>query len=272
MTSDIHRMRCRVATVLVTLLSVALLAQTPFMRAGLVAGYEQISFLIAPTAERAYTYGSKHFDASHGDQYDIDRAEYFFKKAEESDPTYPYLQHQLARIAFLRGDFVAAISHINKEIERYGDTHANSYYVRGLIKGFAGDYTGAVLDYETYLKTDPTNWAAINDYAWVLLKADRPRDALISLDWGLIYWPENAWLHNSRATALFELGRLEEAQIAGVAAMQSALRVTEEDWLQAYPGNDPLIAKTGVDAFRSAILENMHTISLALEKATFDVR
>jgi tetratricopeptide (TPR) repeat protein len=161
---------------------------------------------------------------------------------------------------------------LDEEIALTETPTPSAYYVRGLIKGFAGDYEGAAADYETYLRTDPTNWAAINDYAWVLLKADRPADALVAVDWGLVYWSANPWLLNSKATAHFELGQLTLANEAAERAVIAAAAITETDWLRAYPGNDPLIAPRGVAALKTAVAENMHTISLALEKAQKDVR
>ncbi len=233
---------------------------------------ENAAFAFDPTAERAFHYGTRHFDASHPDMYDLDRASYFFAKASEIDPEYPYLNHQEARIAFLKGDFATALTEIDREIEVFGTEHANAYYVRGLIKGFKGDYAGAAEDYEVFLRKYPKNWAAINDYAWVLLKGERYRDALVALDWGLMYWPENPWLHNNRATALFEMGRLEAAREAAAAASRAVTEITEADWLEAYPGNDPLIAAQGIAVFKAAVEENMHTIELALEKEQKDMR
>ena len=234
--------------------------------------YENAALFIDPSAERAFSYGGAHFDASHPDMYDLDRATYFFAEASEINPEYPYLHHQIARIAFLKGDFTTALREIDKEIELNGAKHANAYYVRGLIKGFKGDYAGAAEDYEVFLRKYPKNWAAINDYAWVLLKDDRPRDALVALDWGVMSWPENAWLHNSRATALFEVGRIEEAAEAAAEAARLVDSVTEADWLDAYPGNDPLIAPQGIAAFKKAVAENMHTIDLALQKDAKNVQ
>ena len=52
-----------------------------------------------------------------------------------------------------------------------------------------GDYASAAKDYETYLRTDSKNWAAINDYAWVLIK-----DKEYFLPYGDFPWFRNATL------------------------------------------------------------------------------
>lgn len=233
--------------------------------------YEDLRFRLDPTPAHSFVYGEKHFDASDSSQYDLDRAEYFFNKAA-ADPALPYVYHQLARVSFLKGDFTKALAQINLQISLHGTSTPSSYYVRGLIEGFMGRYDASERDYAIYIKTDPTNWAATNDYAWVLLKADRPKDALTAIDKILPLWPESPWLLNSKATALFELGRLREAREAAMAASRAVIKISERDWMQAYPGNDPLIAAEGIQAFQKAVLENMHTISLALEKRGNDVR
>lgn len=212
--------------------------------------------------------GTYHLDSRSARAYDIDAAEKLVRKAVLADATVKYGFFQLARIAFLRGDYGAALVYINLEIEKTGGVQANVFYIRGLIQGFAGDYDAAVDDYKTYLASDPTNWAAINDYAWVLLKADRPSDALRAIEKGLSYWPGNPWLLSNKATALYELGHVEEAYAAALLAREGVTMVDEEAWRVAYPGNDPLIAREGIAAFTNAIEENIHTIGVARENAS----
>jgi len=239
-----------------------------FARPAVVA-YEHIAFAVAPSPARADAYGHRHLDArEYPALYDIDRAEYFYKELEKIDPTYPYLYHQLARIEFLRGHFHDALSYINKEIAAHGADEPNTYYVRGLIEGYMGRYDQAVDDYAIFLKTNPNNWAAINDYAWVLLKANQPEEALEVLENGpLGHTIPNAWLLNSKAIALYELGRIPEALEAVTAASALAENVKEADWLKAYPGNDPKIAGQGIDALKRSIEKNRTAIELALSSS-----
>ena len=91
----------------------------------------------------------------------MNRAEIFFQRAVQLDPHLPYVFHQLGRIAFLEGDFNLALSYINTQIDLEGSTTPNSYYMRGLIEGYMGDYTDAETDYVHYLKYDPIDWAAV---------------------------------------------------------------------------------------------------------------
>ncbi len=150
----------------------------------------------------------------------------------------------------------------------HGDAAPNSYYVRALIEGYMGDYENSARDYEHFLRFDPINWATLNDYAWVLLKAERFSDAAEISARGLVDFPDNPWLLNSHAIALFELGRYPEALSAAQKASREVALVSEASWLHAYPGNDPKIGAQGLAVFKKAVADNMHTIQLAIETST----
>lgn len=222
-----------------------------------------------PSAEKAYEYGNDYFESTRAWSYDISAARFFYAKAYELDHTLPHVQHQRARIAFLEGDFDRALMLINDEIEKGedGPLSDSSYYVRALIYGFKGDYAQAAKDYETYLRTDPTNWAAINDYAWVLLRGGQAEESFIATAYGLEYHPSNVWLLNSHAIALFELGRAEEAlEYIQKAQLQLPI-VTEREWLTAYPGNNPSDAAEGMNTLRQSVRENLRKIEAKVSAA-----
>lgn len=231
-------------------------------------GYEKIVLHFSPSAELAFDYGSKHFNGQDPLHYDIDAAEYFFREAFELDPSLPYIHHEIARIHFLRGDFADAFTEISVQIAEHGSSTPNSYYVRGLIEGYMGMYDSAAEDYEEFLEVDPRNWAAINDYAWVLLKAGRHKDAAVATEEGLKYFPNNPWLLNSSAIALYELGDLKKAHERAQKAAQYVQNVQENEWLHSYPGNDPAVAGQGIATFRAAVAENMQRIQTALASST----
>jgi tetratricopeptide (TPR) repeat protein len=244
---------------------VLLLYSTGFLS----SAYEHMAFAVDPTAARAYEYGDVHFRAFNPRTYDIDRAYYWYEKARELDHDFPGVYHQLARIAFLRGNFTRALNLINAEIKLPdGPVSPSSYYIRGLIEGYMGKYDVAAEDYATYLESDPYNWAAINDYAWVLLKAERYEKAAQVIEQGLALFPENAWLLNSHATALFELGRYSEALQQVRRAKERVALISERQWLTAYPGNDPQVAGEGIAVFVRAVEKNMHTIELEIATST----
>lgn len=226
--------------------------------------YEDISYALHPSAERAFVIGERHFSGKDPSEYDIGRATSYFWKAANLDPSLVYIHHELARIYFLRGNFADAMTQIDVQIAQHGDATPNSYYVRGLIEGYMGNYADSAKDYEHFLKFSPHNWAGINDYAWVLLKAGRAKDAEEATREGLKYFPDNPWLLNSNSIALFELGRLKEADVQAKKAWTAVQKVSETEWLHSYPGNDPTIAGQGIATFRASVQANMHSIEVAI--------
>ena len=189
-------------------------------------------------------------------------------KAAQLDPSTPYLFHELARIAFLRGNLTHALALIDVQISLYGDTEPNSYYVRGLIEGYMGNYDAAITDYTHFLTFDSQDWAAMNDDAWVLLKAGKFQQAADITAKGLTLFPENPWLLNSRATALYELGNYSQALAVEQRASMYVGSVSQAAWLHSYPGNDPENASAGIASFTAAVAENMHRMELAVASST----
>lgn len=231
---------------------------------------ENTMMTLSPSASRAFAYGARHFDAERSSEYDLARAERMFRTAARLDPTTPYVYHELARIEFLRGNFETALQLIDHEIETAGDSNPNAYYVRGLIEGYMGKYADAANDYAAYLSTDPNNWAAINDYSWILLKAGRSQDALAALSHGVIIHPDNPWLLNSYSIALYETGDIAGAREAASSAVAAANTVTQAQWLHAYPGNDPDVAAQGIAALRRAALDNMNRVERAATSSALE--
>jgi tetratricopeptide (TPR) repeat protein len=222
---------------------------------------ETTTYNAHPGAALALQYGNDHFDSvNHPDEYDIARAQQFLILAAMQDPHLPTVYHQLARIAFLNDNLPLALAYINVQINQQGDVVPNSYYVRGLIEGYQGDYSDAVNDYAQFLTLEPHNWAGLNDYAWVLLKDNKPQQAVEATNLGLQYYPENPWLLNSNATALYEIGNVAGARVAIQKASQAVATLTPIEWSAAFPGNNPDIAQNGIATFKSAVADNLKAI------------
>ncbi len=257
-----------VVSLVFVLLTLGILSFVPNVRSVAESIASEVWLRTSPSADVAYVRANMHFSSRNPEQYDPELAKKLYTRALERDSMKPLVRHQLARLEFLEGDFDRALALIEEEMALPGGPSSpTSYYVKALIEGFMGEYVASARDYETYLRTDSTNWAAINDYAWVLLKNNEPRKALVALDWGIMHWPTNPWLHNTRTTALYELGYVELAYQSAQQALLAVDSLTENAWLQAYPGNDPLIAPEGVQAFKTAVSENMHSMILAHDSA-----
>lgn len=221
---------------------------------------ERITYAMHPSARQAYAYGLEHFDSAKPRSHNIDRAEYFFREALKQDENYGYSHHQLARIAFLRGDFPGARQEIDKEIALHGDTNPSAFYVRGLIQGYQGAYSGAEKDFARFIGLSPEGWAGYNDYAWVTMKQGKYQLAIDALQQGLKKHPGNPWLLNSFAIALYEAHLHSLAAPVASSAKAAVMKLTPEEWAAANPGNDPRIAGQGLETFRSATIENLEKI------------
>jgi tetratricopeptide (TPR) repeat protein len=235
----------------------------PAIRPMGVDAYQDVSYFLFPSAERAYEYGEIHFSPGDPSDYDIQRAAYYFGEAARNDQSPPYVFHQLARIAFIEGDLPKALVLINEQINIEGDTTPPSYYVRALIEAYQGDYSDSEKDYAHFLQLVPDNWAGVNDYAWVLLKDNKPELAAIVTSSALVQYVDNPWLLNTNATALYELGDVARARIEIQKANAAVANITTAEWSVAYPGNDPGIASLGVSTFKAAVSENMQKIDSA---------
>ena len=233
------------------------------MRLLLTESYEYISYAIFPSAERAYIYGEIHLSPAFPKEYDINLAQYYFAKAASYDPPLPYVYHQLARIAFIQGNLAKALVLIDTQINNEGEATPPSYYVRGLIEGYQGNYSDAESDYAHFLKLEPDNWAGINDYAWILLKDNKPQIAAKITALGIAQYPNNPWLLNSNATALYEAGDVADARPIVERAMAAVTNLSRNEWSVAYPGNNPAISLEGLETFKKAVADNMHTIFTA---------
>src|SRR5882724_11995884 len=98
---------------------------------------ENIAFFFDPTAARAFAYGERHFDAIASQEYDVDRANYFFTEALKADPKYPMANYELARIAFLQSSFQLALYSIDQEFAVNPHPIPATYYVRALVEGYS---------------------------------------------------------------------------------------------------------------------------------------
>ena len=215
-----------------------------------------VGTVLASTPEEIVEVGNQHFDARLS-TYDIDRAEYYFKKAVRMDPLVPDALHQLARIKFVKGDFEDALFFINKQIDNHGEGLMSSYYVRGLIYGFMGEYDLAIEDYKLFLEWDPINWATHNDLAWVYFSNGDYKNSADISEQGLALFPRNAWLLNMHGVSHLNLGNISMAKESLEQARIEADKLTELDWHISYPGNHPKHAEQGLIEMKEAIDVNL---------------
>lgn len=239
-----------------------------YVSRGALFAYQKSAVNITHSPDRAYRYGIHYIRVS--DAQDLNSARYFFEKTLSFDPNFHGAHYQLSRIDFLTNRLESAYIDVMAEIALQGDSFPASYYMKGLILGYRGYYIESMKSFEHYLSINPDdsrNWAAINDYSWALLKSDQPHNAAIVLQQGLAKFPDNAWLINSYATVLVEIGNLPEAETWAKRAIVQADRLTVDDIVRAYPGNGYEAAVQGLATFKNATRENLRKIQGARSKS-----
>lgn len=215
------------------------------------------AFFLNPDVSLAMAIGNYYFN---GGAYDLGQAARAYKKALATDPNVRLAHYQLARIHFLQSDFFQALSEINKELELHPEL-PNIYYVRGLIQGYARNFSEAEADFLEFIKRHERPWAAYNDLAWIYFQQGRFFDVKEAALRGLQIEPRSPWLLTSLGVALLNLNEKQEARKVLLAALGEAERLTPEEWGRAYPGNDPRIYAQGLEAMRGAIRKNLELVS-----------
>jgi tetratricopeptide (TPR) repeat protein len=189
--------------------------------------------------------------------YNVTLAQFFFKNA-----AYPifgrpaeYAHYQLSRTYFIQGDLYTALAEARKELEVF-PYHTRSYYILGLTFGYLNREKEAIEAFTVFIQANPNSWAARNDKAWLQFRIGDIDGALatigpITSDIG------NPWIQNTYGTLLLNKKRYNEAREAFLHAKQITDSMTEEEWGVAYPGNDPRIYATGLNAVRTSIRNNL---------------
>lgn len=195
--------------------------------------------------------------------YDIDMSQAFFELADESkDKNTIWLDYQLSRIHFIRGNLTTAIDYANRELVGHPD-NCRTHYIRGLAYAYMDTDTSldkAISDFEQFNTCFPGTWAGHNDLAWFWFRKGNMEKVISVAEEVTKKYPDNPWIQNTYGTALMNVGRYEEAKTALDAAKKTADNMTKEAWGVAYPGNDPSIYDKGLNAMRESINNNLSTL------------
>lgn len=219
--------------------------------------------LVRGDSKFAMQLGSFYFGGTIGrSEYDLERAERAYRRAVAVKPDILWGHYQLARIYFVKGDFVRALEEINAELKTNPE-NLRSLYVRGLIYGyrnFPGDLGKAEADFRRFTQWAPKEWAGYNDLAWILSKNQKFSEAAAAIEQAFHEIPEgknNPWLWNSLGVAELNLKSYADAQTSFKKALTLAEKLTPAEWRRAYPGNDPASAESGLDQFKKALTRNL---------------
>lgn len=189
--------------------------------------------------------------------YNVTFAQFFFRQA-----AYPLLgkpmksaHYQLSRTYFIQGNLYTALDEVKRELEIYPE-NTRAYYILGLTYGYMNKEDKAIEAFSKFIETNPTSWAARNDKAWLQFRIGDIDGALTTLK-PVAQATKIPWIQNTYGALLMNKGKYREAEEAFLNAKRVADTMTEESWGIAYPGNDPRIYATGLNAMKLSIDENL---------------
>lgn len=198
--------------------------------------------------------GNSYF--GQGKTYDIQKAEAAYSRAVELRPDYLEAHYQLGRLHFINGRFGSALAETDTAL-RLDPDFKKAYYMYGLINGYISDFDQAIWGFDEFIERDSFNWAGYNDLAWIYFKKGDYQKTREVAEAGLKHAERNPWLQNIYGTALLNLGEKTAAREAFRIALEESEKMSEEDWGQAYPGNNPEIYSAGLAETKKVIRHNL---------------
>ncbi len=171
-----------------------------------------------------------------------------------------YAHHQLSRTYFIQGDLWTALDEAKKELEIYPE-NTGTYYILGLTYGYMNRPYEAIDAFSQFIETHPTTWAARNDKAWLQFRIGNIEGAIQTIDPIVEQQKYNVWVQNTYCALMINKKEFEKAKDACDRAKSVANVMTDESWGVAYPGNDPRIYSTGIEAMRTSINNNLKIIT-----------
>lgn len=194
--------------------------------------------------------------------YNVRLAQLFYKhSAYPLFSKFParYSHYQLSRTYFIQGQYMAALDEAESELKIYPDD-TRTYYILGLTNGYMNRTYEAIDDFSHYIEANPGTWAGRNDKAWLQFRIGDIDGALETIEPIVKNFKYTPWVQNTYCALLINKERYSEAQQACNAAKEIVDKMTEKDWGHAYPGNDPQIYATGLQAMKDSIEQNREII------------
>lgn len=189
--------------------------------------------------------------------YNVTLAQFFF--THSAYPFYgtavPYAHYQLSRTYFIQGNLDLALTEAKKEIELYPE-NTRTYYILALTYGYLHQESLAIESFSTFIEANPKSWAARNDKAWLQFRVGDIDGALVTIE-PVTHDTTNPWVQNTYGTLLMNKKEYLRAKQAYLYAKKTTDVMTEQSWGSAYPGNDPRIYATGLNAMRASIQSNL---------------
>ncbi|MCF7843924.1 hypothetical protein K9M47_03425 [Candidatus Gracilibacteria bacterium] len=171
-----------------------------------------------------------------------------------------FAHYQLSRTYFIQGNLNTSLYEAQKELELYPE-NKRTYYIMGLTYGYMNAETAAIKMFSKFIEFKPESWAARNDKAWLQFRIGDIDGAIETLEPIILSTKNNVWIQNTYCALMINKKEFEKAEIACKNAKDVADVMTEASWGVAYPGNDPRIYGTGLQAMKLSIDSNLKIIS-----------
>lgn len=185
----------------------------------------------------------------------------YFKKVYQLNPNYPGVNLEIGKFYFL--GFISlneALVHFTKEIEL--TNHPYAYHERGIIYGYLRQWDKAEKDFRQEIVLSD-NWAGYLNLAWILFSQGEFNEAEKIMQIVNQKKPESIWSLNGLGVIHLNQGKYELAIQELEKAFEKAQILNIEDYLRAYPNNNPKLALSMIENIKAGIAFNL---ALAYEK------
>jgi tetratricopeptide (TPR) repeat protein len=198
--------------------------------------------------------------------YDLDLARIYYEKSVNQNPvSHNMAWYQLGRIDFLEGEFDAALSKFQNQLNYFSADIPEVYYMIGLTYGYKARKNDNVEDwgqaadnfniYLTYAQTAP--WPRV-DLAWIYFSQGKFTEMKPVLEPVLTLHGDNPWILNMYGLALLNTSENQaEALPYFYQAQEEALHLDIDDWGAVYPGNNPEHWGIGLKEFQGILEKNI---------------
>jgi tetratricopeptide (TPR) repeat protein len=191
------------------------------------------------------------------------QALFHFRQALQKDPNLAEVNLEIGRLYFIDPNLVSldeAIYRFTKEIEI--SNHPYAYHERGILFGYLKKWKEAEADFRKEISLWD-NWAGYLDLAWILFSQNRLNEAEELMKIVDQKMPNSVWSLNGLGIIHLNQGKYDLAINELEMAFEKAKDLSYNDYIMAYPGNDPKLAFENIENIKIGIAFNL---ALAYEK------
>ncbi|MFH1781028.1 MAG: tetratricopeptide repeat protein [Patescibacteria group bacterium] len=216
-------------------------------------------FIQAPVRKKAsdlfLNRANYYFNGQESQNYNVNKAEKFYKYSLLFNHGNYAAYYQLARIDLVNNNLEEALLKIDKSLV-LNPAEKRAFYVRGLANGYLKNFKEAENDFKEFIEFSPREWAGYNDLAWIYYQKEDYAKTKETAERGLKVAPDNPWLLNGAGVAYLGMGQFDKAEELFKKADEKAKDMNAQDYARAYPGNKPSDVQWEFGKFKTNIGSN----------------